>query len=205
MTDFDAQFNQILSNPDAMAQIARLARSLSGTENPPPDSPPQNQAQSQAPPRNQTQSATQVPPPQSPPTPAQSQAAPSDSNAPLGLQSQPAPQVTQPNPQAQNQTQPPQIPVTPRNQTQPPQIPVTPRNQTQNPADFPDLNILQKFLPIIKDLNGQHDSDARRLLYALRPYLPPKRQENIERALRLARLWRLGKRFLSEWEGETHV
>ena len=192
MTDFDAQFNQILSNPDAMAQIARLARSLSGTENPPPDSPPQNQAQSQAPPRNQTQSATQISPSQSPSTPAQSQAAPSDFNAPPGSQSQPAPQVTQPNPQAQNQTQ-------------PPQIPVTPRNQAQNPADFPDLNILQKFLPIIKDLNGQHDSDARRLLYALRPYLPPKRQENIERALRLARLWRLGKRFLSEWEGETHV
>ena len=47
MADFDEKLNQILSNPDAMAQIARLAQSLngspeasaSGTESgvPPPD------------------------------------------------------------------------------------------------------------------------------------------------------------------------
>ena len=48
---------------------------------------------------------------------------------------------------------------------------------------------------------GQQDSNARRLLYALRPYLKEERQEKIERALQLARLFQIGRKFLSEWEG----
>ena len=64
---------------------------------------------------------------------------------------------------------------------------------------LPDADTVAKFLPLLRDLGG--DSDARRLLYALRPYLRPQKQEKIERALRLARLFRVGKRFLSQWEG----
>ena len=45
------------------------------------------------------------------------------------------------------------------------------------------------------------DSNARQLLYALRPYLKPERQEKVERALQLARLFRIGKKFLSGREG----
>ena len=48
---------------------------------------------------------------------------------------------------------------------------------------------------------GQTDSNARQLLYALRPYLREDRQDKVERALQLARLFHIGKKFLSGWEG----
>ena len=38
------------------------------------------------------------------------------------------------------------------------------------------------------------------LLYALRPYLKSERQEKVERALQLARLFYIGKKFLMERE-----
>ena len=61
--------------------------------------------------------------------------------------------------------------------------------------------MLSKLLPLIQELGSQNDSNARQLLQALRPYLRPERQEKIERALQLARLFHLGKKFLSGWEG----
>lgn len=64
-----------------------------------------------------------------------------------------------------------------------------------------DPTLLMKLLPLIQELGGQKDSNARQLLYALRPYLKAERQEKVERALQLARLFHLGKKFLSEWEG----
>ncbi len=64
-----------------------------------------------------------------------------------------------------------------------------------------DPAMLTKLLPLIQELGSQNDSNARQLLYALRPYLKPDRQEKIERALQLARLFHLGKKFLSGWEG----
>ena len=64
-----------------------------------------------------------------------------------------------------------------------------------------DPTLLMKLMPLIQELGGQNDSNARQLLYALRPYLKPDRQEKIERALQLARLFHLGKKFLSGWEG----
>lgn len=64
-----------------------------------------------------------------------------------------------------------------------------------------DPAILAKLLPLIQELGSQNDSNARQLLYALRPYLKPERQEKIERALQLARLFHFGKKFLSGWEG----
>ena len=62
-----------------------------------------------------------------------------------------------------------------------------------------DPKFLSRLLPLIQELGG--DSNARNLLYALRPYLKSDRQEKIERALQLARLFHLGKKFLSGWEG----
>ena len=50
-------------------------------------------------------------------------------------------------------------------------------------------------------MGGQRDSNARALLYALRPFLKPERQEKVERALQLARLFHLGIKFLAGWEG----
>jgi hypothetical protein len=62
-----------------------------------------------------------------------------------------------------------------------------------------DPKLMGKLLPLVQELGGQQDSNARQLLYALRPYLKPERQEKVERALQLARLFHLGKKFLSEW------
>ena len=59
--------------------------------------------------------------------------------------------------------------------------------------------LLGKLLPLVQEKG--RDSNARRLLYALRPYLKEERQEKIERALQLARLFQIGRKFLSEWEG----
>lgn len=64
-----------------------------------------------------------------------------------------------------------------------------------------DPKLLMKLLPLVQELGGQQDSNARRLLYALRPYLKAERQEKVERALQLARLFHLGRRFLAGWEG----
>ena len=64
-----------------------------------------------------------------------------------------------------------------------------------------DPNLLTRLLPIIQELGSQQDSNARALLYALRPYLREDRQEKVERALQLARLFHLGKKFLTGWEG----
>ena len=64
-----------------------------------------------------------------------------------------------------------------------------------------DPQLLVRFLPLLRELGGQQDSNARQLLYALRPYLKPERQEKVERALQLARLFRIGKKFRSGREG----
>ena len=64
-----------------------------------------------------------------------------------------------------------------------------------------DPKLLTRLLPIIQELGSQQDSNARALLYALRPYLREGRQEKVERALQLARLFHLGKKFLTGWEG----
>lgn len=64
-----------------------------------------------------------------------------------------------------------------------------------------DPTLLMKLMPLVQELGSQNDSNARQLLYALRPYLKPERQEKVERALQLARLFHLGKKFLAEWGG----
>lgn len=64
-----------------------------------------------------------------------------------------------------------------------------------------DPGLLTRLLPLIQELGGQRESNARNLLYALRPYLRSDRQEKVERALQLARLFHLGRKFLSGWGG----
>ena len=56
-------------------------------------------------------------------------------------------------------------------------------------------------MPVLQELNRGDDGNARQLLMALRPYLRPERQERVERALQLARLIHIGKKFLAGWEG----
>ena len=68
-----------------------------------------------------------------------------------------------------------------------------------------DPKLLARLLPLIQEFGGQRDSNAKALLYALRPYLKAERQEKVERALQLARLFHLGKKFLAGWEGGRDV
>ena len=68
-----------------------------------------------------------------------------------------------------------------------------------------DPKLLTRLMPLIQELGSQQDSNARQLLYALRPYLKPERQEKVERALQLARLFHLGKKFLAGWGGLKNV
>ena len=81
--------------------------------------------------------------------------------------------------------------------------PCTPASQSNDlfSSLLGDPSLLLKIMPLIQELSGQKDSNAKALLYALRPYLKPERQDKIERALQLARLFRVGKKFLTEWEG----
>ena len=76
-----------------------------------------------------------------------------------------------------------------------------PQNPLSALAGGLDPGLVARLLPLIQELGGQRDSNARNLLYALRPYLRSDRQEKVERALQLARLFHLGKKFLSGWEG----
>ena len=64
-----------------------------------------------------------------------------------------------------------------------------------------DPGLMLKLLPLVQELGSGKDSHARQLLYALRPYLREDRQDKVERALQLARLFHIGKKFLSGWEG----
>ena len=140
MAEFDDKLNELLSNPDSMAQIMRLAQSLSGESGgggdpEPPQSPPQTRQASQ-------DRHHQGPPPEN-----------GGGDLLSGL------------------------------------------------TGGLDPKLLMRLLPLIQELGGQQDSNARALVYALRPYLKPERQEKVERALQLARLFHLGKKFLAGWEG----
>lgn len=89
----------------------------------------------------------------------------------------------------------------------PPPAPPPPSAPTAPLSSLPsslDPKLLARMLPIIQELGQEPNQQARQLLYALRPYLKSERQERIERALQLARLIHVGKKFLSGW-GDFHV
>ena len=64
-----------------------------------------------------------------------------------------------------------------------------------------DPAMLARLLPLAQELGGAQNSQVAALLFALQPYLKPERQANVPRALQLARLLRLGMRFLRDREG----
>ena len=68
-----------------------------------------------------------------------------------------------------------------------------------------DPAMLARLLPLAQELGGAQNSQAAALLFALQPYLKPERQANVPRAMQLARLLRLGKRFLRDREGGSLV
>ena len=134
MSDFEEKLNAILSNPDAMAQVASLAQTLGA---PPQQGPPAQEAQA---PQGAPSGETEAP-------------GPGDLSSLLG-QADPA--------------------------------------------------LISRLLPLMRELNGPQDSQRRQFLYALRPYLKESRRDKVDRALQIAKMLHLGKRFLGTL-GDGHV
>ena len=89
---------------------------------------------------------------------------------------------------------------TPPSQPSPPPPPPTNINPLSALGNL-DPKVITRLLPLIQELGGGQDSNARNLLCALSPYLKPERQAKVDRALQLARLFHVGRQFLSKWEG----
>ncbi len=77
-----------------------------------------------------------------------------------------------------------------------------PRSEPQ--ADTPrvakpdlDPSLLARFLPLLQKINAGGSSSTQ-LLYALRPYLRPQKQEKIDRAVKIARVIHIAHQFLAE-------
>ena len=187
MAEFDDKLNSLLSNPEAMDQIMKMAQSLMGGGQTPEGTAP---------------SAPGGPAPQSGPPPAGTWNTPQNGGFP--------PQASPPNPQGQGWT-PPGSPSAGGWGTPPPS---PSGGQPGFGAPGPDLSFLSglgsidpktiaSLLPVLRELGEAQSSNARQLLFALRPYLKPERQDKVERALQLARLFRVGKKFLLK--GDGHV
>ena len=67
-----------------------------------------------------------------------------------------------------------------------------------------DMNTIARFLPLLQEMNRDGNDESTQLLYALKPFLKPERQNKVDSALRLARLFRVGKVFFKGL-GERHV
>ena len=177
MGEFEDTLGRILGDPSALAQIARLAQSLGSPAPPDGDSPPEKR-------------------PPGPPAPADGTVRPPEPTAPTGGPPRPAdgaaPPVKQGNPISSGGF--PGLAEGLDGVSGLPGMPVLPG--LSGLAGLSDAPRLRKLLPLL--LEGRQNSEARRFLYALRPYLSPRRRENVERALQLARLIRVGRRFLAE-------
>ena len=71
----------------------------------------------------------------------------------------------------------------------------------QNPSPDFDPALLSRLMPLLSEFRRK-DSDAAKLLWALQPYLSEKRQDKVERAVKLAHMITVSRKFLTEggWE-----
>ena len=76
--------------------------------------------------------------------------------------------------------------------------------QVQEPPAI-DPQILQKFMPILREMQSAETGEAARFLTALRPYLRPEKQEKVGKAIEIARIIRIGKTFFRQMEDSEHV
>ena len=60
-----------------------------------------------------------------------------------------------------------------------------------------DAKMLSRLMPLLSEFGSSHSSDTAQLLRALRPFLKPERQEKVERAITLAKIIHLGKKFFT--------
>lgn len=67
-----------------------------------------------------------------------------------------------------------------------------------------DPALIGKLLPLLGELNQSGGDERLQLLYALKPFLKPERQDKVERAVKAAKLIHIGKKFLTTIGG-SHV
>lgn len=68
-----------------------------------------------------------------------------------------------------------------------------------------DISTISRFLPLLQAFNSPAASNERtQLLYALKPFLKQEKQDKIDHALRLARLFHAGKQLFKGF-GDQHV
>lgn len=79
----------------------------------------------------------------------------------------------------------------------PPPSPEPPPSSQQDDEGF-DPMLLLKFLPLLQELRQDNSSQSMQFLSAMRPFLKPERQPKVERAVKLAHLICVGKKFLTE-------
>ena len=79
----------------------------------------------------------------------------------------------------------------------PPPSPEPPPPSQQEDDSF-DPMLLLKFLPLLQELRQDNSSQSMQFLSAMRPFLKPERQPKVERAVKLAHLICVGKKFLTE-------
>jgi len=60
-----------------------------------------------------------------------------------------------------------------------------------------DAKMLSRLMPLLSELGSSRSSDTAQLLRALRPFLKQERQEKVERAIMLAKVIHLGKKFFT--------
>ena len=173
MAEFDDKLNSLLSNPEAMDQIMKMAQSLMGNGGGTEQSP------LTAPSSGETGSA------------AQSGGFPFQQSDPASRET--AQSWGQPSPESRNPSH------------SGPVVSGQPRPDLGFLSGLGDLDpkAIASLLPVLRELGEAQNSNARQLLFALRPYLKPERQDKVERALQLARLFRVGKKFLLR--GDGHV
>ena len=63
-----------------------------------------------------------------------------------------------------------------------------------------DPGTIARLLPLIQELGSGQNSQAVALLHALRPFLRTERQEQVERAIQLAKMIHIAKKFFTGWE-----
>lgn len=81
---------------------------------------------------------------------------------------------------------------------------MTGANRTGDLFSGIDPALITKLLPLLGELNQGGSDERLQLLYALRPFLKPERQDKIERAVKAARLIHIGKKFLMTM-GDSNV
>lgn len=60
-----------------------------------------------------------------------------------------------------------------------------------------DTKMLSRLMPLLSELGSSRTSETAQLLHALRPFLKAERQEKVERAITLAKIIHLGKKFFT--------